>query len=331
MNAEIFEQAQQTVSSRRIYARAENERRHEEIAKAIPEILEINRQLAQTATKILEAYRSGGEHMNMRIEALKQKNLEAQALSSRLLEENGYPRDYLDIHYTCEKCQDTGFYGGGYCTCLEKLVASIGVARLNENAQVRLTSFDRFSLEYYRGITGENGEDCFSVMQSILQSCVRYAEEFDPKQSPSLLFIGKTGLGKTHLSLSIVTEILQKGYDVIYDSIINLLQRIEREHFGRDRGDEDTLLLTMNAELLVLDDLGTEYDTPFYRSTVYNIINTRLNRGLPTIVNTNLDFLEIRRRYDDRIISRLFAMYECMHFAGSDVRLLKKQNSAPRV
>lgn len=330
MNAEIFQQALQTISSRRIHALAENERRHEEINRKIPQIIEINRQLAQTASKILDTYQSGG-HLQDRLEALKQQNLEAQSLSARLLEENGYPKDYLDMHYTCEKCQDTGYYGGKYCECLEKLVASIGIARMNENAQMHLTTFKQFTLEYYRGLTGENGEDCFTVMQQIYQSCIRYAAEFDPSCSPSLLFYGKTGLGKTHLSLSIVTEVLQKRYDVIYDSIINLLQQIEREHFSRDKTDGNTLQLIMNTDLLVLDDLGTEYDTPFYLSTIYNIINTRLNRGLPTIINTNLDYLGVRSRYEERIVSRLFAVYECMHFVGTDVRLLKKQNSSPRI
>ncbi len=329
MNDLIFQEALRTVSSRRLYAKSENDRRYHEVNEKIPQIAEINRQLAQTAIKILDTVQSN-EDVQERLEGLSRQNMEAQQLSARLLQEHGYPADYLDIHYTCGVCQDTGYHGGHYCDCLKKLIAKLAINRMNEHAQLELSSFDQFSLEYYRNKKDEQGCDCYATMQSIFLACQRYAEDFT-SHSPSLLFYGKTGLGKTHLSLSIANEVLRKGYDVIYDSIINLLQQVEKEHFGRDKSEMNTLDLLLNVDLLILDDLGTEFDTPFYVSTVYNIINTRINRGLPTIINTNLDLLSIRRRYEERIVSRLFAVYECMHFVGSDIRLMKKINSAPLV
>ncbi len=329
MNEITLQEALRSIEARRLYAKNENERRHKEVNAAIPQLAEINRQLAQTATKILDTLQSG-EQIEERIESLRRQNLEAQRISASLLEAHGYPTDYLDMHYVCEKCHDTGYHNGGYCECLKRIFASLAITRMNENAQLTLSTFDQFSLEYYRGKADEQGNDCFRTMQQILQGCMRYAAEFQP-HSPSLLFYGKTGLGKTHLSLSIASEVLQKGYDVIYDSIINLLQQVEREHFGREKNEMDTLHLLLHVDLLILDDLGTEFDTPFYVSTVYNIINTRINRGLPTIINTNLDLMSIRRRYEERIVSRLFAVYECMHFVGSDIRLMKKKNSAPLI
>jgi DNA replication protein DnaC len=120
--------------------------------------------------------------------------------------------------------------------------------------------------------------------------------------------------------------VLEKGYSVIYDSIINILRSIEREHFSREHS-MDMINLVMDVDLLILDDLGTEYETAFYNSTVYNIINTRLNSGKPTIISTNLDFAGIRRRYEERVVSRITAVYTCMEFKGEDVRFqLKKQN-----
>ncbi|MCR5717503.1 MAG: DNA replication protein DnaC, partial [Oscillospiraceae bacterium] len=78
-------------------------------------------------------------------------------------------------------------------------------------------------------------------------------------------------------------------------------------------------------DLLILDDLGTEFSSPFYTSMIYNIINTRLNRGLPTIISTNLEWLELKSRYEERIVSRLYAVYDIMHFVGSDIRLQKRK------
>lgn len=329
MNDLILQEAQRTISSRRLYAKSENERRYREINEKIPQIAEINRQLAQTAIKVLDTLKDG-ENVQQRLDVLQRQNLEAQEISAKLLQSYGYPSDYLDMHYTCDKCQDTGYSNGGMCDCLRKLFAALAVKKMNEHAQLSLSSFDQFSLEYYRNKKDEQNNDCYSVMDSILRACQGYAQNFSA-HSPSLLFYGSTGLGKTHLSLAIANEVLRKGYDVIYDSIINLLQQIEREHFGREKSEIDTLELLLNVDLLILDDLGTEFDTPFYVSTIYNIINTRINRGLPTIISTNLDLLGIRRRYEERIVSRLFAVYECMHFIGSDIRLMKKLNREPLV
>ena len=164
---------------------------------------------------------------------------------------------------------------------------------LNSNAQLTLSSFDSFKLSYYSG-------DDYFVMERILAFTRQYAANFK-SDSESILMFGRTGLGKTHLSLAIANEVLAKGYGVIYDSIINILGRIENEKFSYSHSTE-TLDLVMDTELLILDDLGTEYESKFYNSTIYNIINTRLNRGMPTIISTNMDFRQIAERYDERVV-----------------------------
>lgn len=325
MNESVFQKALQTVQARRIRAESENERRYQEINEKIPPIAEINAQLALTSSRIFRIAQSG-ENVTDRIEALRRENLEAQRLSAQLLTEYGYPADYLDMHYTCEKCQDTGYADGGYCECLRRAIASAGIEHMNRSAQLTLCDFSSFSLHYYRGRKTPQGEDCYAQMKKVYNACVKYAAEFS-RHSPSLLFYGRSGLGKTHLSLAIAKAAIEQGYEVIYDSVINLLEQVEREHFGRGSADADTMSLLLEADLLILDDLGTELNSPFYVSTTYNLINTRLNRGLPTVVSTNLDYQDIRDRYEERIVSRLFAVYECCHFIGTDVRLLKKKSS----
>jgi DNA replication protein DnaC len=329
MNEQLFQKALLSVQSRRSQAVSENERRHREINEKIPQIAEINSGLAQTAGRLFTLMRDGKANEGA-IEQLRRENLEAQSICSQLLTSNGYPADYLEIHYHCEKCNDTGYYQGRYCPCLEQAIAAEAIRNMNRSAQLTLASFDQFSLEYYRGRTAD-GEDCYAMMRRILSACQSYAANFSTA-SPSLLFYGGTGLGKTHLSLAIAHDVMVKGFDVIYDSIINLLDKVESEHFGRSKdSDADTLHLLLSVDLLILDDLGTEYTSPFYVSTIYNIINTRINRGLPTIISTNLDFIGIQRRYEERLVSRLFTMYEALHFIGEDVRLLKKAASKPLV
>lgn len=318
MDNQIFDKAQSIMTDRRMRAVSENERRIREINEKIPQIREINTQLYNTGRELIKIMTSErGSDVQGKVEQLKQFNLGAQAMSRQILSSNGYPEDYLDISYTCSKCQDTGYCNGGFCDCFKKLCGSLSASELNKNAQLKLSSFDTFSLSYYKG------NDYFT-MERIFNFAKRYAENFTPN-SESILMFGQTGLGKTHLSLAIANRVLEKGYSVIYDSIINILRNIEREHFSREHTSE-MLDLVMDTELLILDDLGTEYETPFYNSTVYNIINTRLNSGRPTIISTNLDFAGIRRRYEERVVSRITAVYTCMEFKGEDVRFQLKQN-----
>ncbi len=326
MKSEHLERARAIISARRNRAHAINEEHFTEVNARIPEIVEINRQLFQTSRSILNIIRSGKD-VTEQIEHLRRQNQQAQQMARQLLTMHGYPENYLEIVYTCPKCSDTGYYQGTYCSCLTELTAQIAAEELNKNAQINLCSFDTFDLSYYANQRTENGTDCYKAMESIFLFCKEYAQHFT-KTSPSILMYGETGLGKTHLSLSIASAALDKGYSVLYDSVINFLLQIEHEHFGRDQSGNDTLSLLLSCDLLILDDLGTEFDSPFYQSVIYNIINTRMNRCLPTIISTNLDYNGISYRYNERITSRLFTTYVPHHFVGRDVRALRAQRKS---
>ncbi|WP_295075528.1 ATP-binding protein [Ruminococcus sp.] len=320
MDSEIFEKAQSIINNRRIRAESENEARIRDVNDKIPQIREINEVLFNTGKELISIISNGkGKDVSQKIEQLKQYNLGAQAMSRKILKEHGYPEDYLDMHYTCPKCCDRGYNGSNFCDCLKTLCGKLAADELNKNSQLKLSSFDSFSLSYY---SGEN----YQAMKNILEYTKQYAATFS-ENSKSILMFGHTGLGKTHLSLAIAKTVLEKGYGVIYDSAINILRNIEKEHFSYEHSSE-MIDLVMNTDLLILDDIGTEYESPFYNATIYNIINTRLNCGKPSIISTNLDFEGISRRYDKRVMSRIVSMYSCLEFRGEDVRLQKRKNNA---
>ncbi len=319
MDSEIFDKAQAILTNRRMKAVSENESRIREVNERIPQIREINEVLFNTGKELISIISNGrGQDISEKIEQLKQYNLGAQAMSRKMLAESGYPEDYLDMHYTCTKCSDTGYNGSRFCDCFKTLCGKLAAEQLNQSSQLKLSSFDSFSLTYY---SGEN----YTAMKNILEYTRQYAATFS-LDSKSILMFGQTGLGKTHLSLAIANSVLQKGYSVIYDSAINILRSIEKEHFSYEHSSE-MIDLVMNTDLLILDDIGTEYESNFYNATVYNIINTRLNCGKPTIISTNLDFDGIARRYDKRVMSRIVSMYACLEFKGKDVRLQKRTNN----
>lgn len=299
----------------------QNQRRIEEINRKIPQIREINDALFATGRELIRIITSGGSTAQQQIEQLQQNNLGAQEMSRQLLIQNGYPADYLDVQFSCKKCGDTGYLHGSFCSCFNELCGKLSAERLNHNTQLKLSTFDTFSLSYYQG------QDRIT-MENILRYTESYAHSFS-RNSESILMFGGTGLGKTHLSLAIADVVLKKGFSVLYDSIVNILRRIEKEHFSRDH-DTEMIDLVTSTDLLILDDLGTEYESPFYNSTIYNIINTRLNHGLPTIISTNMNYDAIRRRYEDRVVSRLTSVYTCFEFKGKDVRLQIKRNNTKK-
>ncbi|HQL99940.1 MAG: ATP-binding protein [Ruminococcus flavefaciens] len=318
MESEIFDKAQAIMTNRRMTAISENEARISEINSKVPQIREINEVLYNTGKELIKIISDKNSvDAEKKIEQLRQYNLGAQEMSRKILAANGYPEDYLDIHYTCPICCDTGYNGSKFCSCFNRLCGKLSADELNKSAQLKLSSFDTFSLTYYQG------ED-YQTMKKILEYTRQYAATFSAKSS-SIFMFGRTGLGKTHLSLAIANMVLEKGFSVIYDSVINILRSIEKEHFSREHTSE-MIDLVMETELLILDDLGTEYETPFYNATIYNILNTRLNCGRPTIISTNLDFSGISRRYDERVVSRIVSAYKCLEFHGEDVRLQIARN-----
>ena len=177
--------------------------------------------------------------------------------------------------------------------------------------------FENFDLKYY----SEEGENPRRRMTAIFKLCKEYVIDFNPQKSENLLFMGQSGLGKTHLTLAIVSGVIEKGYNVVYGPCENLFSLIEKEKFtGENKGSYDAMI---DCDLLVLDDLGAEIATPFSKAALYNLINTRMLSNKPTIINTNLTIKEIETRYTARVASRLIGSYNANKFLGEDIRQQK--------
>jgi len=220
----------------------------------------------------------------------------------------------------CDICGDTGYVGGKICECIKREAAKIMAEELSKDMPLDNCRFDNFDLKYYKDETDKNGNNPKRRMESIFKLAQCYTENFD-KNSENLLFMGGVGLGKTHITLAIVSGVVEKGFFPVYGSAENLFTAIENEKFSGDgSGSYETIL---NCDLLVIDDLGAEMATAFTRSVLYNLINTRIMKNLPTIINTNLSMAEISDKYDARISSRLIGHYNANKFLGNDIRQQK--------
>lgn len=317
---EIYEAALSRIQARRLAAKAEQERRTAQIHRELPETVALDRMLHDTCLSILRAAAaSGTDDVSAQVAAIEHRCNDAQTMLSGILQAHGYSEDYLALHYTCTRCNDTGFVGGIPCECLKREIGKVGAEKINAQSQLSLCSFETFSLHYYNHLPPAQQQQ----MRKIYETCWRYATEFSAETSENLLMIGATGLGKTHLSLSIANVVLQNGFSVIYDTVGGLMHRLEQEHFGNaDRGD-DTLSNLLDCDLLILDDFGTEFDTKFSRSMIYTLLNSRINAGKPVIVNTNITSKQISERYSERVASRLIS-FTILQFYGKDIRALKR-------
>ncbi len=320
----IYEKAEAEIKRRRLAADNAAAARVSEAERKIPEIVEINRQISKTSVELSKLILEKKGDFKKNLEIIKNRNLQGQEMIGSLLRKNGYPADFLEPVYTCPLCRDKGFIGGERCSCFEKLLTRFAVEKLNSEANMPDCDFEHFSLEYYRGKTDDSGVDCYSKMSENLSFCRNYAAHFSTS-SQSLFLFGRTGTGKTHISLSIAKEVSSMGYTAAYGSLLNYLRIIEKEHFGRsETPDADTLQVLINTDLLVIDDLGSEFRTSFYESVIYNIINSRINLGLPTIISSNLSVGELQNIYNDRVLSRLFSVYTMLMFVGEDIRQIKR-------
>jgi DNA replication protein DnaC len=162
----------------------------------------------------------------------------------------------------------------------------------------------------------------------VLEYCKNYAEDFGT-DSESLYLHGATGLGKTHISLAIANTVAEKGYSVIYDTAQNILSSLEREKFGHNNNGEREKEI-LECDLLIIDDLGSEFSTQFTVAAIYNIINTRLLSSKPTIISTNLSIDELTDRYTPRVTSRIVGCYTIKQFKGSDIRQQKRIEEVQR-
>lgn len=312
------------LSARRERAFAEWNERTAEIAVKVPEISALQNELTGTNVKLAKIILEHQGNAKQLIEELRVRNLEAQGMLGKLLKANGYPADYLSVHFNCPKCEDTGFINGIRCDCLNEVIRNLSVEELNSVSPLQLCDFSSFDLNYFSDRQDPSlGIIPRETMSRIVSYCKRYAETFSPA-SQSIMMMGATGLGKTHLSLSIAKQVIMKGYHVLYCTAQDILRKIEREHFSRNVVEDETLQTVLDADLLILDDLGAEYATPFHVSTVYNIVNTRMNFGKPTIINSNLTSQELEERYSERIVSRLLTQFTYLRFVGEDVRQLKR-------
>lgn len=318
---EVYSKATEILERRRERANLEAQDRLEEISEKIPELEEIQRKLSRIGLNISKVFLYSNDKQ-ADIERLMEESLALQEEKKELLKKNGYDENALEIKYTCPACKDTGFVQSRRCKCHNEILKDIERENLEKIAPLSECTFDSFDVNYYPEEVMENAVSPRNQAEKIKKSCSQYATNFS-RESVNILFMGGTGLGKTHLSLAIANVVINKGKSVVYGTAQNILNDLQNENFGRTDNIRYYERAILNCDLLIIDDLGTEFKNNYTVACLFNIINSRISAKLPTIISTNFSFDDLEKKYDQRITSRIAGEYKPLVLVGNDIRYIK--------
>ena len=212
---------------------------------------------------------------------------------------------------SCQKCNDSGYeQNKKICSCIISIVAA--------TTHSPAVSFDDFNINIFDPKDKPAAQYAFDVS-------LAFVKNFPKTNKLNLLLYGKTGTGKTFLANCIKDALQKKGFSTIFTSAFDFTNKTLLYHTTFDADKYAHIAPFLDCDLLIIDDLGTE--SMFKNVTIeyfYNILNERIQKGLHTIITTNLDDLDIEQRYDERIASRLFDKKLSIGFAISNSDLRKK-------
>lgn len=240
---------------------------------------------------------------------------------TKMLQNAGFSADYLQMHYNCPDCQDTGYIGNQKCHCLERKMISLMYNQSGIQSMLDSENFSSLSDEYYKG------EDLDRFHRAVRISH-EFVEQFDTSHD-NLFLYGNVGTGKSFLSGCIAKALLDSGHSVIYFSSCRLFDELSNHTFNKDQ--KETLYSMYediyNCDLVIIDDLGTELFNSFVATRFFTLLNERFLRNKSTIISTNLSLEELREKYSDRIFSRITNNYKLCKLSGPDIRIYKKRTS----
>ena len=295
----------------------------------VPEIEAIDKEIKNLGLKLYSIALSGGD-VKTKVSSLREEQKKLLAERTKLLLKNGFLKDELSERFHCKMCHDTGSIGTAPCECYKKMLILKSYEQSNLSTQLVDQSFETFDLNLYSDEkdAGVNGASPREYMRGVLERCKEYVKSFETTKD-NLIFMGPPGLGKTFLSTCIAKELLKKGYSVIYETAYRTFSMLEELKFKRT---EDTEKLKVKADklyecdLLILDDLGSEFSSQYTTAALFDIINSRLITGKKTVINTNLTMSEIEKKYTERVASRIMGHFLAVQFIGSDLRQIRSVN-----
>jgi len=281
-NQKLIMDIKQNFMLKRIKAQEECE----EFIASLRKEPEFNELYSNYLHKQVEYLRSKMEEENI---ALKHDVEDLKIKIDNYLKINNIDRSKLNPKYDCTVCNDTGVAGGRICSCLQK--------ELNLKKSMLYSSQSQFKNFACANLEIMNDAD-IKAMDFLKKWCSRYPNI----TKTNINILGGSGTGKTFMLECVANELINKSAVVCYKTAFELNELARLYHIGKSYEFSDC----MQAEVLIIDDLGTEPTLKnVTKEYLYNLINVRQINNKPTLISSNLGFDNILDRYDERIFSRL--------------------------
>ncbi len=299
--------------------------REDEVREKAPEFAMVEAQMRKGGLSIARGVLEGVNNLEIARKCIE----EAREKRAEILEKLHLPKDYLDEIYTCKKCRDTGFSDDGRrCECLKRMISKYIGINSNLTEIMKEQTFDNFDMSLFVNQAEVKGHSVSQIMKIALKKAVDFSESFE-KENKNLYLYGDAGTGKTYMSSCIANRVLERGFTVYYQSAFKLLDMFEKLKFGRyddneqEKAEYETKYV-YDVDLLIIDDVGTEFVTTYSSAALFDIIDSRIVSGKSTVISSNLGPVKITDVYGTRLASRITGAFEPVGFVGKDLRRIKK-------
>jgi DNA replication protein DnaC len=296
---------------------------YEKVYTKLPEFKSLDDSISILSVQYGKKLLNGDERA---IDSLKEELAILRSSKKSLLQSGGFPSDYLEPIYDCKSCKDTGYIDNQKCHCYKKAVIGLLYEQSNLNEILKQENFGTFFIDYYSSnyVDTKTGRSSRQVIQDALQICHHFVDTFNT-DFHNLFLYGDVGVGKTFLSNCIAKELMDKELSVLYFSASKFFSILAKNTFDKTNIDAQNMYeYIFDCNLLIIDDLGTEFTNTFVASQFFTCINERLLNRKSTIISTNLSLDTLADLYTERSFSRITSNYTMLKLIGDDIRIKKK-------
>lgn len=322
LNNSQYDAIMRTYEQKQLHNHKELEKRYANAYGKLPALKNLHETISslsvRQARKLLEGDETALGELKVQIKELSEE-------SNALLIADGFPGDYLELHYDCADCKDTGYIENEKCHCFQRFIIDMLYEQSNLKYVLQKENFDTFSFSYYSPnyIDSETGHSSLDTIKDAYGESRKFVDTFG-KEFRNLFFYGDPGVGKSFLSNCIAKELIDRSNSVIYLSSFQLFDTLAKGKFERDEQTAKINKHLLNCDLLIIDDLGTELVNSLTVSQLFLCLNERLLNRKPTIISTNLSLDSLVDIYSERIFSRITSNYTMLKITGDDIRIKKK-------
>lgn len=317
-----YDALMRSYNQKQLLHKHQQDQRIQKAEEALPRLGEIRREIAGLgllkARLMLGAAKGEDFDLPAKIGILSRERAE-------ILKANGYPEDYLELHYDCPLCKDTGYVGNEKCTCFQKAAVELLYTQSNLRHILAAENFQHFSFDYYSSAFTDqaSGMTALDAAKNAYDKAWDFIRDF-PETADNLLIYGDTGVGKTYLTHCIAKELLDRSFFVLYFTSFDFFDLMSRNAFDKDAEAADMASFIFDCDLLIIDDLGTELTNSFISSQLFCCINERIMNKKATIISTNLTMEDFLDTYSERTFSRVTSNYTMLKLIGNDIRIQKR-------